>query len=606
MAVHTDLLLLLSAFSSKNFNPSRGIPLPSDIIGMRSSVVRSLSRMIQMPNSTTPEDIAKWGNRLGRKNHSLFEFLKDPDNKEKVSDYLYDQLETIFKHQVFEEMSTETAKKLKASYSREVSNLISVLNRRFEYAEKFTEISPDLIQGREAKGAFSKSLKPYFKLSAQELKRKILAVLKAPPEPWIANVRKLYQAGRAETAEEILRKRSVEVNNIFKQLKNLPLPLQNVLNSSSSSMTEVLEDVMFRVRESDRKSSGAEYIQMFRELRSRIEEARGLQVDISDSMQAQDRAYEIRNPDYLARMLSEKLASRDYLGIQKLVEQRVNKGNVRSMAKAMKAVSPALARLVYYVKTKPNSLNTFVMFDNISKEYKQEQDEKELRAFKSSPERVARAILENKLQDMQSKGFKLDKYMNTARGYRAMSYVLNELMDKLLSDSSNLPERVLRNAGLQNRIENLDAASQLDSSKISGMLKNKAREIFKKGMEKKIRNLLMERGKGLKGFMPNHEYEELVGRLTIKYLDYSSNELQDSVQAIIRKNKEGEEEIKRFSVRPDLIDLSRNASFQKSAKRMGFTTVESMREEIVKELKRRHEQGKGSLKVTRYAMGLVG
>lgn len=492
-----DMERLLKFFLAKNFKPNRIQPFRGSINTAQSYTVRKIIRLIGEPTDpSNSKSIVKWGDKFKSRNPGLFKYLSNPNNIEELKKTLEKEKLDIYNHPYFKTLlegktvfAAAEVKKLGIQFEASLKIVLSNIERRCVLLESYNNMSEIAQKTLRDDDKITSKLKPYFKLGALELQRKILRVIKSPSNE------KLKAFKEEDDTDSKKLKRELELSNVLKNIELLPLPLQQLLQSDSDSDMLGALRVIYGEYSAGKKQAGSSLQDMYlalKPLRGKVEEVHKAHVWSTQQLKNIDRPYQIRNPQYLITKMESLMRDKDSRGLISLVNKYVSNNNINKMTQGLNEISPALAHIFFFARTNP----TMLKLEQRTELYEKEKNKSEMESFKASISQVTEAILNPaKLKALEAKGFNMQKFLKDNKSNRAtkvmydlQTNVLTSLMESKDSLLSSLRENEELNNWFKSKQAKLLKMNRYDRDSLikgtvlhisKGLLKESKNELLK-------------------------------------------------------------------------------------------------------------------------------
>ena len=446
---------LLKFFLAKNFKPNKMQPFRGSIVTVQNVTIRKIVRLIGNPRDPSDsKSIVKWGDNFKSKNPGLYKYLSNPNNIQELKKSLEKEKLDIYNHPYFKTLlegktvfAAAKVKELGMQFESSLKIVLSNIERRCVLLESYNNMSEIAQKTLRDDDRITSKLKPFFKLGALELQRKILKTIKPPTNE------KLNSFKDDDNTDRKKLKRELELSNVLKNIELLPLPLQQLLQSDSDSDMLGALRVIYGEYSTGKKQAGSSLADMYlalKPLRGKIEEVHKAHVWTTQQLKNVDRPYQIRNPQYLITKMEELMRAKDSRGMIELANKFVSNNNVNKMTKGLNEISPAIAHIFFFARTNPALLK----LDQRTELYEKEKNKAELNSFKANISQITEAILKpEKLKLLEAKGFNLQKFLKDNKSNRATKVMYDlqtNVLTSLMEDKNSLLSSLRENEELNN------------------------------------------------------------------------------------------------------------------------------------------------------------
>lgn len=581
--------------------------LMTDLDLRGSALLRAMGKsnsILPLPVDGSATELSKWIKEVRRKNPSVYRSLIGNTFVTDVSKHLGLLKTNWLKSTVMTQLKKEKPQawdKIVTAYEDGDKYVLAALERRKAFADqhfKFVEEARFARTGR--KSVLSKEQNTVNNLvvgTAGQVRANIIQQIGNPTTSDFKKWEGLYKSSATRSNASELQKAEREIAEIITKIKQLPAPIQKILNSANVVEASNALDDLLNVLPKDSFTIAAKNSLMleFRKVRKLTKAVYFYNTQIVESMATLSTGNiapgQIRDSFVLSREVVKLLAAGDLKGIRN-IGTKLHPKRAKELIKKLGKESKVLGLLVSYAVNDPAKVD----MPKVQAAYKKEVNGKELSIFRKDEDQIVRAFKDKSLMDRMIKiGFDPKAYVQTSAGARIVAAIGNEIVESQLLKEENILKLVSENPSIvkmrQRGITSIDKF-KANVSKIIGQ------EIKKEGA-KLLEAWSKNQGDVLEKAMGEDFLRKFLPFVQNKYFEYAfSSSMQEFVFIKIKDKVQ-------VSVDPFLINIQESASFGKKMRMLGIKNIYDMQQKVREELNRVHRGEGGKMVVCNYIQNIL-
>ena len=574
-----------------------------------SALLRDMGKsnsILPLPVDGSATELSKWIKEVRRKNPSVYRSLVGNTFVTDVSKHLSLLKDNWLKSTFMQQLKKNKPRawdKIVAAYEDGDKHVLEALERRKTFADqhfKFVEEARFERTGR--KSVLSKEQNTVNNLvvgTAGQARANIIRQIGNPTTSDFKKWESLYRSSATRSNASELQAAEREIAEIITKIKQLPAPIQKILNSANAVEASNALDDLLNVLPKDSFTIAAKNSLMleFRKVRKLTKAVYFYNTQIVESMATLSTGNiapgQIRDSFVLSREVVKLLNAGDLRGIRN-IGTKLHPKRAKDLIKKLGKESKVLGLLVSYAVNDPAKVD----MPKVQAAYKKEVNHRELAIFKKDDDQILRAFKDKALMDRMIKiGFDPKAYVRTAAGARTVATIGNEIVESKLLNKNNVLKKVKENADIKKMLDDPKGIKSTDE------FKSKVSQVIAEEINKLGKGILKEWSKNQRGVLKNAMGKDFLSKflpfVQNKYFEYAfSSSMQEFVFTKVKDRVE-------VKTDPFLINIQESASFGKKMRMFGIHNIYDLQKKVREELERVHRGDGGKMVVCNYIQNIL-
>ena len=572
-----------------------------------SALLRAMGKsnsILPLPVDGSATELSKWIKEVRRRNPSVYRSLIGNTFVTDVSKHLSVLKDNWLKSTFMQQLKKDKPQawnKIVTTYEDGDKYVLGALERRKAFADqhfKFVEEARFARTGR--KSVLSKEQNTVNNLvvgTAGQARANIIRQIGNPTTSDFKKWEGLYKSSATRSNASELQAAEREIAEIISKIKQLPAPIQKILNSANAVEASNALDDLLNVLPKDSFTVAAKNSLMleFRKVRKLTKAVYFYNTQIVESMATLSTGNiapgQIRDSFVLSREVIKLLNAGDLRGIRN-IGTKLHPKRAKDLIKKLGKESKVLGLLVSYAVNDPAKVD----MPKVQAAYKKEVNHRELAIFKKDDDQILRAFKDKALMDRMIKiGFDPKAYVRTAAGARTIAAIGNEIVESNLLKKENVLRLVSENSAISKMkkqgIKSVDKFKAYVSKIIGEKIKQEGESILVAWSK--------NQGDVLENAMGKDFLSKFLPFVQNKYFEYAiSSSMQEFVFTKVKDRVQ-------VSVDPFLINIQESASFGKKIRMFGINNIYDLQKKVREELERVHRGDGGKMVVCNYIQNIL-